>query len=183
MKKIKVNDIGGSNFILGKKIDKIVVNDEKQVILEREKVDMSTLKTLKTRTHAWDLLPKDRYFIYKTGGINPHMKELGPIFPVIKNFKGKILKQSNSNSSSLNLVTKVSFSFSVFEYNIVTSRFNRWFFCTATNVFFSFLQNKYRYFILSYLCCYFITIIKKVVNITTNNNPLRIFIFQFFNSI
>jgi len=68
--------------------------DEKQVILEREKVDMSTLKTLKTRTHAWDLLPKDRYFIYKTGGINPHMKELGPIFPVIKNSEGKILSQS-----------------------------------------------------------------------------------------
>ena len=67
--------------------------DEKQVILEREKVDMSTLKTLKTRTHAWDLLPKDRYFIYKTGGINPHMKELGPIFPVIKNSRGKILSQ------------------------------------------------------------------------------------------
>ena len=68
--------------------------DEKQVILEREKVDISTLKTLKTRTHAWDLLPKDRYFIYKTGGINPHMKELGPIFPVIKNSRGKILSQS-----------------------------------------------------------------------------------------
>ena len=68
--------------------------DEKQIILEREKVDISTLKTLKTRTNAWDLLPKDTYFIYKTGGINPHMKELGPIFPVIKNSRGKILSQS-----------------------------------------------------------------------------------------
>jgi len=68
--------------------------DEKQIILEREKVDISTLKTLKTRTNAFDVLPKDTYFIYKTGGINPFKKDLGPIFPVIKNFKGKILKQS-----------------------------------------------------------------------------------------
>ena len=68
--------------------------DEKQIILEREKVDMSTLKTLKTRTNAWDLLPKDTYFIYKTGGINPHKKEWGPIFPVIKNSRGQLISQS-----------------------------------------------------------------------------------------
>ena len=68
--------------------------DEKQIILEREKVDISTLKTLKTRQNPWDLLPTDTYFIYKTGGINPFKKELGPIFPVIKNFRGKILNQS-----------------------------------------------------------------------------------------
>tara|TARA_R110002020_G_scaffold54190_1_gene151299 strand:+ start:187 stop:672 length:486 start_codon:yes stop_codon:yes gene_type:complete len=68
--------------------------DEKQIILEREKVDMSTLKTLKTRTNAWDLLPTDTYFIYKTGGINPFMKELGPIFPVIKNSRGQLISQS-----------------------------------------------------------------------------------------
>ena len=37
------------------------------------------LKTLKTRTNAWE---PNRYILYnKTGGINPHMKELGPIFP------------------------------------------------------------------------------------------------------
>ena len=68
--------------------------DKKQIILEREKVDMSTLKTLKTRRNAFHELPKDTYFIYKTGGVNPFMKELGPIFPVIKNSRGKILKQS-----------------------------------------------------------------------------------------
>ena len=68
--------------------------DPKQIILEREKVDLSTLKTLKTRKIPMDVLPKGRYFIYKTGGINPFMKELGPIFPFIKNDKGKILSQS-----------------------------------------------------------------------------------------
>ena len=68
--------------------------DEKQIILEREKVDISTLKTLKTRTNPWDLLPRDTYFVYKTGGINPFKKELGPIFPVIKGFRGKVLNLS-----------------------------------------------------------------------------------------
>jgi hypothetical protein len=68
--------------------------DPKQIILEKEKVDLSTLKTLKTRKRAMNLLPKERFFIYKTGGINPFMKELGPIFPVIKNDKGKVLAQS-----------------------------------------------------------------------------------------
>ena len=68
--------------------------DEKQIILEREKVDMSTLKTLKTRTHSFSLLPPDTYYIYKTGGINPFMKELGPIFPYIKNSRGKVLAQA-----------------------------------------------------------------------------------------
>ena len=68
--------------------------DPKQIILEREKADLSTLKTLKTRQRPLNLLPKDTYFIYKTGGINPFMKELGPIFPVIKNYKGKVLAQT-----------------------------------------------------------------------------------------
>jgi hypothetical protein len=69
--------------------------DPKQIILEKEKVDLSTLPTLKTRKNSFDTLPKETYFIYKTGGINPFMKELGPVFPVIKTFKGRILKQSN----------------------------------------------------------------------------------------
>ena len=65
--------------------------DPKQIILEREKVDLSTLKTLKTRKLAMDKIPKEKYYIYKTGGINPFMTELGPIFPFIKNDRGKIM--------------------------------------------------------------------------------------------
>jgi len=65
--------------------------DPKQIILEREKVDLSTLKTLKTRKRAMSELPKERYYIYKTGGINPFMSELGPVFPFVKNDRGKIL--------------------------------------------------------------------------------------------
>ena len=40
--------------------------DPKQIILEREKVDLSTLKTLKTRKLAMSELPKEKYYIYKT---------------------------------------------------------------------------------------------------------------------
>ena len=69
--------------------------DKKQIILEREKVDLSTLKTLKTRKNAFDLLPKNTYFIYKTGGINPFKKDLGPIFPFVKSSHGNILKQAS----------------------------------------------------------------------------------------
>ena len=69
--------------------------DPKQIILERDKVDLSTLKTLKTRRIPMDTLPKGRFFIYKTGGINPFMKELGPVFPFIKSSSGKLLNQSS----------------------------------------------------------------------------------------
>ena len=38
-------------------------------------------------------LPKNTYYIFKTGGINPYMKDKGPIFPYIQNVKsGKIIK-------------------------------------------------------------------------------------------
>lgn len=38
-------------------------------------------------------LPKNTYFIFKTGGINPYMEDKGPIFPYIQNvISGKIIK-------------------------------------------------------------------------------------------
>ena len=76
--------------------------DEKQIILEREKVDICTLKTLKTRTHAFSLLPPDTYYIYKTGGINPFMKELGPIFPFIK--EDDIKEINTDNLSHIDII-------------------------------------------------------------------------------
>jgi|TARA_Y100000033_G_C2688549_1_gene82606 hypothetical protein len=72
--------------------------DPKQIILEKEKVDLSTLKTLKTRRTPMSLLPKGKYFIYKTGGMNPFMIELGPVFPFIKNDQGKIMSQCPLNT-------------------------------------------------------------------------------------
>jgi len=88
--------------------------DPKQIILEKNKVDLCTLKNLKTRVNTFDLLPKDTFFIYKTGGINPFKPELGPIFPFIQNSKGKILNQSNNPKSApyphcnINIANKMS---------------------------------------------------------------------------
>ena len=76
--------------------------DPKQIILEKEKVDMSTLRDLKTRKYPFNSLPENTYFLYKTGGINLHMKDLGPVFPFVKNFKGKTLKQSPLTSGKDN---------------------------------------------------------------------------------
>ena len=77
--------------------------DEKQIILEREKVDISTLRSSENRKYALDTLPKETYYIYKTGGINPFKKELGPIFPFFKNDKtGKILMLQKSGGLSGN---------------------------------------------------------------------------------
>ena len=37
-------------------------------------------------------IKKDTYYIYKTGGINPYMKNEGPIFPYVQNKEsGKVL--------------------------------------------------------------------------------------------
>ena len=37
-------------------------------------------------------IPKDTYYIFKTGGINPYIKDKGPIFPYVQNKNsGKIL--------------------------------------------------------------------------------------------
>ena len=42
-------------------------------------------------------IPKDTYYIFKTGGINPYMKEKGPIFPYVQNKQSKkILKVISS---------------------------------------------------------------------------------------
>ena len=47
-----------------------------------------------------NLLPKERFFIYKTGGINPWKPELGPIFPFVKIDTGTILSQTTCIKSS-----------------------------------------------------------------------------------
>jgi len=59
--------------------------DPAQIILDKEKVDVSTLRDTKGRINSLNNLPKETYYIYKTGGINPFKKELGRIFPFLKN--------------------------------------------------------------------------------------------------
>ena len=75
--------------------------DPEQIILNKEKVDVSTLKSSENRKYPLDLLPKETYYIYKSGGINPFKKDLGPIFPFFKNDKtGKILRLAKSTDET-----------------------------------------------------------------------------------
>tara|TARA_R110000772_G_scaffold66257_1_gene147617 strand:- start:40 stop:516 length:477 start_codon:yes stop_codon:yes gene_type:complete len=101
--------------------------DPKQIILEKNKVDLCTLKNLKTRVNGFDLLPKDTYFIYKTGGINPFKPELGPIFPFVQNSKGKILNLCNNAKSApyphFNINIENKLSLKCFVHKIVALAF------------------------------------------------------------
>tara|TARA_R100000963_G_scaffold7706_1_gene5170 strand:+ start:2548 stop:3096 length:549 start_codon:yes stop_codon:yes gene_type:complete len=60
-------------------------------IRDTDRVDLSTLKDLKIKnfqnTKNWNFkdIPKEKYFIYKTGGTNPFLKEEGTIFPYLIN--------------------------------------------------------------------------------------------------
>ena len=101
--------------------------DPKQIILEKNKVDLCTLKNLKTRVNGFDLLPKDTYFICKTGGINPFKPELGPIFPFVQNSKGKILNLCNNAKSApyphFNINVENKLSLKCFVHKIVALAF------------------------------------------------------------
>jgi len=62
-------------------------------IRDIDRVDISTLKELNInrnnfmvrKTWRFEDFPKDKYFIYKTGGINPFLPEAGRIFPYVLN--------------------------------------------------------------------------------------------------
>jgi len=72
-------------------------DDPKQIILDKEKVDISTLRSSDERKNNFINLPKETYYIYKTGGINPYKVRLGKIFPFLKNDRtGKILNIRSS---------------------------------------------------------------------------------------
>ena len=68
----------------------------KTIIKDIDYVDISTLtdpNPSHARLHQYNLIPKNKFFLYKTGVVNPFRPELGNIFPFIKNEQtGKILK-------------------------------------------------------------------------------------------
>ena len=103
--------------------------DPKQIILNKEKVDIATLRSDEFRKNSFDLMSKGIYFIYKTGGINPFMKEKGPIFPFIKNdVTGKIIKlvplQNKKDSAyPYTFVTSNKFCFKLNMHKIVALAF------------------------------------------------------------
>ena len=71
----------------------------KTKIKDIDYVDLSTLKrSHETRKNSYSLLPKDTYFIFKTGGYNKYMPELGAVFPYIQNIKNKKILQARLNS-------------------------------------------------------------------------------------
>ena len=73
----------------------------KTIIKNIDYVDMSTLvdpKPNMARLNNYSEIPKDTFFIYKTGHNNPFRPDLGKIFPYIKNEStGKILKLNLKN--------------------------------------------------------------------------------------
>ena len=60
-------------------------------IRDIDRVDISTLKDLNVNKNSfmnqksWEFkdFPKGKYFVYKTGGINPFLPEEGRIFPYL----------------------------------------------------------------------------------------------------
>ena len=60
----------------------------KNIIKDVDYVDISELHEPNqhhAKLHSYNLLPKNKFFLYKTGGINPFKPELGNVFPFIKN--------------------------------------------------------------------------------------------------
>mgnify|MGYP003115613640 CR=1 FL=1 len=71
----------------------ILFPDESSLTIEKG-IDFIDLKDLvQTRTDSFKKFGRDKYFIYKTGGINPFMPEEGKVFPFVHNKKtGHILQ-------------------------------------------------------------------------------------------
>jgi len=72
----------------------------KTIIKDVDYVDLATL-TLgdENRKNILGELPKGHFFIYKTGGFNRYLPDLGNVFPFIKNeITGKILSTNLQNT-------------------------------------------------------------------------------------
>ena len=76
--------------------DQLLLFPEKIIYNDIESFDISNIPDndfWRKNSKKFSDLPKDTYYIFKTGGINPYMKDKGPIFPYIQNVKsGKIIK-------------------------------------------------------------------------------------------
>ena len=76
--------------------NQLLLFPEKIVYNDIESFDISNIPDndfWRKNSKKFSDLPKNTYYIFKTGGINPYMKDKGPIFPYIQNVKsGKIIK-------------------------------------------------------------------------------------------
>ena len=78
-------------------LDKIEYND-------KNRVDISTLPSSEFRKNKLSKIPKETYYIYRTGGINPFIKNDKNDYPIIKSFVGdspKVLKLASGGKSSV----------------------------------------------------------------------------------
>ena len=57
----------------------------KSQVIPKEKFDIYDIGYDKHYNTDYSVIPKNTYYIYKTGGINRYQKDLGPVFPYIKN--------------------------------------------------------------------------------------------------
>ena len=88
---------------------------EEKKIRDIDRVDVSTLKDLNInrnnfmvrKTWSFKDIPKEKYFIYKTGGTNPFLKEEGPIFPYVLN--ATTINKSNGGLISPTLTTPIKY--------------------------------------------------------------------------
>ena len=83
--------------------DQLLLFPEKIVYNNIESFDLSNIPVDFYRQHFKKLsdLPKDTYYIFKTGGINLYMQEKGPIFPFVQNKKTKTIYSVFSSTTDV----------------------------------------------------------------------------------
>jgi len=63
------------------------------------------------RKHPYKLLPKDKFYIFKTGGINKFRPDLGENFPYIKNMEtGRVLSSTLHRTYIRSTITLTNYS-------------------------------------------------------------------------
>ena len=67
-------------------------NHFNQKIKNIDYVDLSEVKNSEFTNKQFSDLQKGRFILWKTGGLNPYMKELGEVFPYIQDTVKKIIK-------------------------------------------------------------------------------------------
>lgn len=76
--------------------NQLLLFPEKIIYKDIESFDISNIPDndfWRKNSKKFSDLPRDTYYIFKTGGINLYMEDKGPIFPYIQNVKsGKIIK-------------------------------------------------------------------------------------------
>ena len=80
---------------------------EQKIIKDIECVDITKIETHDTmRLNKLTDLPPNTFFIYKTGGVNSFIPELGNVFPYVKNHINNKIYLPQLNKTYLQVVIK-----------------------------------------------------------------------------